>query len=81
MVIDSIFLRTPTTQDYHSRYVNSRSKYNVSYVVAFEVQSVLIRNQNNAVGFEAELRVWWFEYYSVYFIGFGVGFFYNIFNY
>jgi len=50
VVIYTIFLRTSTKQAYHCRYMNSRSKHNVSYVVAFEVLRKLIRNQNNAVG-------------------------------
>ena len=57
MVMDWIFLRTRTKQAYHSRYVNSRSKHSVSYVVAFEVLCKLIRNPNNVVGIVAELRV------------------------
>lgn len=57
MITDRISLRTPTNQAYLSRYVNSRSKHNVSYAVPFDVLCTLIRNPNTAVGIVAELRV------------------------
>jgi len=57
IVVVWIFLRTPTKQAYNCRYVNGRSNHNVSYAVEFEVLCMLIRNQNNAISFVAELLV------------------------